>query len=53
MFNSLIKSLGLDIPAEIIDAVGASIKFIGEMTDNDTILSIGEAIQETSETISS
>jgi hypothetical protein len=53
MFSNLIKSLGLDIPAEIIEAVGTGIQFIGELTDSETLQSIGETLQESADTISS
>lgn len=53
MLSDLLGKMGLDIPAAVIETVGKVVETIGEMTDSETIQSVGKALQESADTISS
>ena len=52
MFSELLEKVGLDVPASVVEAVGAVVEAIGDVTENDTVKTIGEAIQGSSESAS-
>lgn len=53
MFNNLMKTLGLDVPASVIETVGKVVETIGELTDSEMIQSAGKFISENSDVIDS
>ena len=53
MFDNFLKTIGLDIPASVLGAIGTVIETVGELTDNDTIQSVGQTIRENSDDIAS
>ena len=53
MFAEFFKTVGLDIPAALIETLGTAVEAVGELTDSETIQSIGQTIQESADTLSS
>ena len=52
MFSELLEKVGLNVPAIVVEAVGAAVEAIGEVTENETVQTIGATIKENSETLS-
>ncbi len=53
MLSNIARKMGFDMPAAVIEIIGQVVETIGEVADSEVIRSVGNALQESSETLSS
>lgn len=53
MMNEFFKLVGLEVPVAVLETVGKVVETIGELTDSETIQSVGQFLQENADIISS